>query len=109
MYSSASPNAPGPNDATLRARITHPFHPLLGEEIVVVDQRCSRHGDRVWFQAANGHVRSVARAWTSLAAADPFEVISAGRACFRPKDLLQLAALLDGVRSAERGGVEGSE
>jgi hypothetical protein len=73
-----------------------------------VDQRHSRHGDRVWYQAANGHVRSVARAWTSLASPDPFEVISAGRACFKPKDLLQLAALLDGVRSPEMGaeGVE---
>jgi hypothetical protein len=64
----------------------------------VVDQRHNRHGDRVWYQAADGSVRTMARAWTSLAPLDPFEVISSGRACFRADDLLRLAALLDGVR-----------
>jgi hypothetical protein len=38
------------------------------------------------------------RAWTSFADLDPFEVASAGRACFRPDDLIRLAALLDGLR-----------
>ena len=64
----------------------------------MVDQRRNRHGDRVWYQAADGSVRTVPRAWTSLAALDPFEVTSGGRACFRPDDLMRLAALLDGVR-----------
>ena len=68
---------------------------------MVVDQRRSRHGDRVWYQTTDGHVRSLARAWTSLAAPDPFEVISAGRACFRPEDLLRLAALLDEVQKPD--------
>ena len=65
---------------------------------MVVDQRRNRHGDRVWYQAADGSVRTMPLAWTSLAALDPFEVISAGRACFRSDDLIRLAALLDGVR-----------
>ena len=64
----------------------------------MVDQRRNRHGDRVWYQAADGCVRTMSRAWTSLADLDPFEVASAGRACFRPDDLIRLAALLDGLR-----------
>ena len=67
----------------------------------MVDLRRNRHGDRVWYQAADGTVRTVPRAWTSLAPLDPFEVISAGRACFRPDDLIRLAALLDRVRRPE--------
>jgi len=63
----------------------------------VVDQRRNRHGDRVWYRTADGSVRTVPRAWTNLAALDPFEVVSAGRTCFRPDDLIRLAALLDGV------------
>ena len=64
----------------------------------MVDQRRNRHGDRIWYRIADGSVRTVPRAWTSLAALDPFEVTSAGRACFRPDDLIRLAVLLDGVR-----------
>jgi hypothetical protein len=30
---------------------------------------------------------------------DPFVVLAAGRACFRPRDLLALADLLDGLRA----------
>ena len=65
----------------------------------MVDQRRNRHGDRVWYRIADGSVRTMPRAWTSLAALDSFEVISAGRACFRPDDLIRLAALLDSVRA----------
>jgi len=65
---------------------------------VVVDRRRNRHGDRIWYRTADGIVRTMPLAWTSLAALDPFEVTSAGRASFRPDDLTRLAALLDGVR-----------
>jgi hypothetical protein len=63
----------------------------------VVDQRRSRHGDRVWYEAGDGSVRTLPLGWTSLAAPDPFELMSAGRARFRPHDLIRLAALLDDV------------
>lgn len=68
---------------------------------MVVDERRNRHGDRVWYRTADGSVRTVPRAWTSLASLDPFEMISSGRACFRPDDLIRLAALLDGVRTPD--------
>jgi hypothetical protein len=50
----------------------------------------------------------MSRAWTSLADLDPFEVASAGRACFRPGDLLRLAALIDGLQrpAADAEGAE---
>ena len=69
----------------------------------MVDQRRSRHGDRLWYEADDGSIRTVPLAWTSLAVLDPFEVISAGRARFRPDDLVRLAALLDDVRGQASG------
>ena len=78
-------------------RVEHPFHPLHGREIVVVDKRRSRHGDRVWYEADDGSIHTLPLAWTSLADPHPFELISAGRARFRPDDLIRLAALLDDV------------
>jgi hypothetical protein len=80
-------------------RITHPFHPLHGREFLLLDERRNRHGDRVWFQADDGVLRTVPRSWTSLAVADPFEVIAAGRAWFRPEDLAHLVALVSALRS----------
>jgi hypothetical protein len=76
-------------------RITHPFHALRGREFLLVDERRNRHGDRIWYQADDGSVRTVPRGWTSLAVADPLEVIAAGRTPFRADDLMRLADLLD--------------
>ena len=82
-------------------RVEHPFHPLHGREIVVVDKRRSRHGDRVWYEADDGSTHTLPLAWTSLADPHPFELISAGRARFHTEDLLRLAALIDDVRRQE--------
>jgi hypothetical protein len=87
--------------------MTHPFHPLRGREFIVLDERRNRHGDRVWYQADDGLVRSVPREWTSLAAADPVEVIGAGRSWFRADDLERLATLIEDLRSPDTGSERG--
>jgi hypothetical protein len=56
------------------------------------------HGPEFRYQAADGAVHTVPRAWTSLASPDAFEVVAAGRASFRPEDLLGLAVLLDEIQ-----------
>ena len=89
----------------MRVRIIHPFHPLLGEELVRVAERSSRHGDRVWYERADGSVASIPRAWTDLAAPDPFAVLAEGKGHFRPGDLVELAELVADIR----GGVYASE
>lgn len=78
--------------------ITHPFHPLRGCSFILVHERRNRHGDRVWYEDDHGSVRTVPRGWTSLAAADPFQMIAAGRAWFRADDLVRLATLLEELR-----------
>jgi Family of unknown function (DUF5372) len=45
-------------------------------------------------QDGAGRLRSLPSSWTDVAAADPFVVVAAGRALFRPSDLLAVVALM---------------
>ncbi len=59
---------------------------------------------RVSFHDQEGRLRSLPASWASVAAPDPFVVISAGRSLFRVKELLVLASLLHELsRSADIG------
>ena len=46
------------------------------------------------FEDGEGCVRSLPTAWTTVAVADPFVVLSAGRSFFRVEDLLSLVPLV---------------
>jgi len=48
-------------------------------------------------------VRSLPASWTDVAGSDPFLMVSAGRALFRPEDLLKLARLVAQLQGG--GGV----
>ncbi|MHC4473133.1 MAG: DUF5372 family protein [Planctomycetota bacterium] len=86
--------------------MTHPFHPLLGREFEVVMERHCWGEHRVFFYGPEGDLTSLPAGWTDLVGPDPFVAISAGRACFRPVDLLRLALLVEGIdRSGDGDGV----
>jgi len=74
--------------------VTHPFHPLRGRQYELVDRRRTWGEDRVYYQDRDGEVRRLPASWTSAATADPFVVVSAGRAHFRIVELLELATLI---------------
>ena len=59
-----------------------------------MDRRKTWGEDRVYFHDDTGRLRRLPAGWTSVAAASPFEVMSAGRSHFRVEDLLQLVALI---------------
>ena len=75
-------------------RVTHPFHPLSGQQFAVVTYRHSFGDQRVFFHDADGQLRSIPALWTSLVAPDPTVVLAAGRAPFRVGDRLAVARLL---------------
>ena len=54
--------------------------------------------DRAWFHDESGRLRSVPANWTDLVADDAFNVVAAGRAAFRPKELFELAQLIRTIR-----------
>ncbi|WP_063750872.1 DUF5372 family protein [Paraburkholderia nodosa] len=82
--------------------MTHPFHPLYGREFALVDRRNTWGEDRVYFHDDAGDLKRMPAAWTSAAAPDAFEMVSAGRSHFRIEDLLQLTMLI--ARHKETGG-----
>jgi len=79
-------------------RITHPFHPLAGQEFDFAFRRSNWGEDRVFVFTADGGVRSFPAGWTDAAPIDPSVVVAAGRSPFRVEDLLALAGLLERLR-----------
>jgi hypothetical protein len=55
--------------------------------------------ERVFYRDPGSRMRYLPRRWTSLAAPDPFVIAAAGRAYFRPQDLVRLAELIKELRA----------
>ena len=78
--------------------MTHPFHPWVGREFVLVGIRQAWGEDRVFFFDDDGAQRSLPTGWTDVVAPDPFVARSGGRSALRVADLLALGELIDGLR-----------
>ncbi|MEW6275701.1 MAG: DUF5372 family protein [Bacillota bacterium] len=89
---------PYPNCREGFFQVTHPYHPLCGQEFELVTYRQNWGEDRVFFHDREGRLRSIPASWTSVGAIDPFVAVSAGRSFFRVEDLLALIALLQGIK-----------
>ena len=76
-------------------RVTHPFHPLSGQQLPCVEERYNRFGKTLLLEGDNGAVCSVPPQWTDVVAPDPEIALGGGRALFRVADLLELAQLID--------------
>jgi hypothetical protein len=92
------------NGSTGRFRITHPFHPLAGNEYELIYRHHNWGVDRVFFYDPNGRLKSFPVNVTDMFPMDVFTQISAGRSAFRMDDLLELRELLD--RHGEALGVD---
>jgi len=75
--------------------VTHPFHPLSGQQLLCVEERYNRFRKMLLLERDNGAVCPVPPQWTDVVAADPEIVLGGGRALFRVADLLELAQLID--------------
>ena len=62
----------------------------------------------VYFEDDAGHLQSIPAKWTDVIAADPFVVIAAGRALFRPDDLIEVTRLIDAAMALMGDTEEGS-
>ena len=81
--------------------MTHPFHPLSGQQLVCVGERYNRYGMTLLLETNDGSVCSVPPQWTDLVAPDPEIVIGEYRALFRVADLLELERLVDQLRKRD--------
>ncbi len=82
-----------------RIRVTHPFHPLAGQEFDLISRKRNWGEDRVFIVGQGGLTTSIPATWTDVDPPDPYVVVSAGRTAFRIQDLLALAGLLDSLQS----------
>ncbi|MBV9035112.1 MAG: hypothetical protein JO182_11530 [Acidobacteriaceae bacterium] len=89
--------------ATHLVRITHPFHPLSGQQFVCVGERSNASGKRLLLQIEDGTICAVLRQWTDLISPDPEIVLGQHRALFRVADLLELARLVHRLGRGEAG------
>jgi len=85
---------------TSPVRITHPFHPLFGQEIDCVERRIGWGEDLLFYRDRLGYVTALPTRWTTAETEDPFLVVSAGRSHFRVADLIALTALIAELQSA---------
>jgi hypothetical protein len=69
-------------------RVTHPFHPLAGQEFEFVKRCKNWRADRVYFFDVAGELASLPAEWTDVVAPDPFVVVAAGRSPFHIAGLL---------------------
>ncbi|MDN5768828.1 MAG: Y4bD/Y4pK family protein [Humibacillus sp.] len=74
--------------------MTHPFHPLSGQEFEFVKRRRNWRADRVYVLDAAGELVSLPAEWTDVVPEDPFVVVAAGRSPFHIAGLLELSELV---------------
>ena len=85
-------------------RVTHPFHPLRGQQLRCVGERYNRYGMTLLLETDNGASCSVLPQWTDAVAPDPESVMGGERALFRVADLLELASLVDRLSGRDSSG-----
>jgi Family of unknown function (DUF5372) len=76
--------------------VTHPFHPLYGQQFEMLSYRHNWGEYRVTFYQTPDRVRALPAAWTSLAPSDPSVVLAA--------DLLQLSQLIHRIEERKEEG-----
>ena len=90
-------------DGELIFTVTHPFHPLSGQQFPLLAQRVAWGEPRAFFQdPTTGRLRSLPTAWTNLAPPEPFVVLAAGHALLRLTDLQTLVRLWHDVEETLR-------
>lgn len=85
-------------------RVTHPFHPLSGQELVCVGERANRYGRRLLLATDRDRVCAVPEQWTDVVPPDPEVVLGGHRTVMRVADLLNLAALVDRLLQGKAAG-----
>jgi hypothetical protein len=83
-----------------RFKISHPFHPLTGQEFALITYRQNWGEDRVYFHDDTDRLVSIPAQWTSLFPEDPWVALSANHSYFRVPDLLELIQLLNSTHGA---------
>lgn len=85
-------------------RVTHPFHPLSGQQLACVAERYNYYGKRLLLRVDAVTVCSVPPQWTDTVPPDPEILMGQGRALFRVADLMELASLVARLSAGKQDG-----
>jgi Family of unknown function (DUF5372) len=106
LISSKSSTAGHTDSEAIRTfEITHPFHPLRGQQFVLVTRRQNWGEDRVNYFDQKGKLCSILASWTSIANTDYFLEASNGRSWLRVDDLPDLSMLLEMLLKIKNGSL----
>jgi len=76
---------------------------LCGREFALIERRENWGEDRVYYHDDKGRVAALPARWTSACPSDPVVALAAGRSPFRVRDLLELAVLVERLRTPRAG------
>ena len=79
--------------------VTHPFHPLHGQQIELLGVRHNSNDSYLFFLGADGNSRSIPASYTNVQSPDPLTTFAGGRAFFRATDLVEMARLIQELES----------
>jgi hypothetical protein len=97
--------APHRREESRRVRITHPFHPLRGQEFELIEHRCIFAESYVYLQDEHDFLREVPAAWTDFVPPDVFVQSAAGRSPLHAGSLVELARLVEHLTEELSHGV----
>jgi hypothetical protein len=78
-------------ESSRRVRITHPFHPLSGQQFDLIEQRSCFGASYLYFEDDCGRVREIPAVWTDFVKGDAWVELAAGRSPLHAQYLLELA------------------
>ena len=87
--------------------VTHPFHPLSGQEFDCVERRNGWLDERVFYYEG-GCLKSLPASWTNIEKSEEVGIFNNPEAYFRTKDLLELYELIVGIVDGNRYSGEGN-
>ena len=91
-------DAPYSHGGIHKFRVTHPFHPLYGQEFEIIENKRIQARDRVFFRQKDGSKGSLPLVWCDLRPPDPYLDIEGKHSPFRVEDLLKLSDMIEEVR-----------
>ena len=105
VFFNAPSIAPIPFQKARHIRIIHPFHPLSGKQVELVEHRCIFTESFVYFHDDDGHLREIPSGWTDFVQGDAFVELAAGRSQLHAGCLLELVDLVDRLGKVKAHGM----
>jgi hypothetical protein len=105
MFLNVPSIAPIPSHEVRQIRITHPFHPMSGQQFDLVEHRCIFAESFVYFHDSDGHLREIPSAWTDSVKGDAFVEMASGRSQLHAGCLLELVDLIDRLGKVRAHGM----